>query len=55
MVNVDPWMLNPYFAKCEGINFHERVGEDALAAAVDTVLAKIRKNIKNMASKKSPS
>ena len=43
MIDVDPWMLNPYFAKCEGIDFDERVGEEKLADTVDAVLKKINK------------
>ncbi len=40
--DLDPWLLNPYFASSNKINFHERQGEEALAAHVDSVLAKIR-------------
>jgi glutamate--cysteine ligase len=54
LVDVDPWMLNPYFAKCGGINFHERIGEDELAATVDGVLAKIRKKYKEYGIKEKP-
>ncbi|MBN4664616.1 glutamate--cysteine ligase [Pandoraea nosoerga] len=43
MIDVDQWMLNPYFAKCEGIDFDERVGEEKLADTVDAVLKKINK------------
>jgi glutamate--cysteine ligase len=31
---VDPWMLNPLFAKVSDIDFQERTGEDALADSV---------------------
>ncbi|MEB0138901.1 MULTISPECIES: glutamate--cysteine ligase [unclassified Undibacterium] len=54
MVDIDPWMLNPYFIKVVGVNFKERTGEDALAAAVDTVLAKIRKKYKEYGIKEKP-
>ena len=54
IVDVDPWMLNPYFAKASGINFHERLGEDTLAAQVDIVLAKIRKKYKEYGIKEKP-
>ncbi|MFZ6846112.1 glutamate--cysteine ligase [Undibacterium sp. RuTC16W] len=54
LVDIDPWMLNPYFAKCHGINFHEGTGIDALAATVDTVLAKIRKKYKEYGIKEKP-
>ncbi len=54
LIDVDPWMLNPYFAKCGEINFHERTGEDCLAASVDSVLAKIRKKYKEYGIKETP-
>ncbi|MFZ6816274.1 glutamate--cysteine ligase [Undibacterium sp. Rencai35W] len=54
LVDIDPWMLNPYFAKCHGINFHEGTGIDTLAATVDTVLAKIRKKYKEYGIKEKP-
>ena len=54
LIDVDPWMLNPYFAKVGPVDFQERVGEDALAAAVDAVLAKIRKKYKEYGIKETP-
>jgi glutamate--cysteine ligase len=54
LIDVDPWMLNPYFAKAGPINFQERVGEDELAAAVDAVLAKIRKKYREYGIKEKP-
>jgi glutamate--cysteine ligase len=54
LIDVDPWMLNPYFGKCGQINFHERTGEDCLAANVDTLLTKIRKKYKEYGIKEKP-
>ncbi|MCE1242217.1 glutamate--cysteine ligase [Oryzomicrobium sp.] len=42
LLGIDPWRLNPYFAVCEQINFHERTGEECLAGNVDMMLARIR-------------
>ncbi|HEX4880567.1 MAG TPA: glutamate--cysteine ligase [Limnobacter sp.] len=42
MLGIDPWLINPYFTHRSQLNFHERVGEDALAEAVADVLAKTR-------------
>lgn len=42
LLNIDPWLINPYFATCSQINFQERVGEACLAAKVDEVLQKMR-------------
>jgi glutamate--cysteine ligase len=54
LIDVDPWMLNPYFGKCGEINFHEHAGEDCLAANVDALLAKIRKKYKEYGIKEKP-
>jgi glutamate--cysteine ligase len=42
LLGIDPWLIDPYFAVCNQINFQERVGEECLAAQVDTVLQQIR-------------
>jgi glutamate--cysteine ligase len=42
LLNIDPWLINPYFAVCGEVDFHARTGEDCLAAQVDLVLNKIR-------------
>lgn len=54
MIGVDPWMMNPYFAKCGEIDFQEHAGEDALAAQVDALLVKIRKKYKEYGIKETP-
>ena len=42
LVNIDPWLINPFFATCGEINFQERRGEECLAAYVDDMLQNIR-------------
>jgi glutamate--cysteine ligase len=42
LLNIDPWLINPYFDTCEEINFHERIGEECLAQKVGDLLAKIQ-------------
>jgi len=42
LLGIDPWLINPYFAVCNQVNFQERVGEACLAAQVDGVLQKMR-------------
>lgn len=41
-IGIDPWFINPYFSSCSGLDFRERSGEQALAEAVDQMLARIR-------------
>ena len=54
LIDIDAWMVNPYFAKCGSINFHERTGEECLAQNVDAVLTKIRKKYKEYGIKEAP-
>lgn len=42
LLGIDPWTINPYFARCGQVNFHERVGEECLASNVDMLLTRIR-------------
>lgn len=42
LLDIDEWTINPYFEQISGLNFQERAGEDALAEAVERVLAKIQ-------------
>ncbi len=42
LLEIDPWLINPYFATCRQVNFQERIGEECLAVQVDDVLNKIR-------------
>ncbi|MFO1197401.1 MAG: glutamate--cysteine ligase [Burkholderiaceae bacterium] len=42
LLEIDPWLIDPFFASCGPVDFRERVGEDGLAAAVDSLLRQIR-------------
>jgi glutamate--cysteine ligase len=54
LVDVDPWMLNPLYAKCEGIDLQQDDGADALADSVSSLLSKIRKKYKEYGIKEQP-
>jgi glutamate--cysteine ligase len=54
VIDIDPWMINPYFNKCSGINFHERVGEECLQESVDAVLKKIARKYREYGIKEKP-
>ncbi|MDP3670620.1 MAG: glutamate--cysteine ligase [Telluria sp.] len=54
LIDVDPWMLNPFFAKCGEINFQEDQGSECLADNVTMLLAKIRKKYKEYGIKEKP-
>ncbi|MDH2916218.1 MAG: glutamate--cysteine ligase [Gallionella sp.] len=42
LLSIDPWLIDPYFAVCNQVNFQDRVGEECLAAQVDVVLQQTR-------------
>jgi glutamate--cysteine ligase len=42
LVGIDPWLIDPYFARCGQVDFQARVGEECLASNVDALLTKIR-------------
>ena len=54
LVDVDPWMLNPFHNKCNDVNFEELASQDCLANNVDVLLAKIRKKYKEYGIKEKP-
>jgi len=41
LLDIDPWLVDPYFGVCGMIDFHERAGEECLASNVDFLLSKI--------------
>ncbi len=42
ILQIDPWLLNPYFETCGEIDFQARTGEDCLAQQVESLLNKIK-------------
>ena len=54
MLDIDPWLLNPYFASCQGVNFQERAGEELLASNIDMVLARTRRKYKEYGITETP-
>jgi glutamate--cysteine ligase len=54
LLGIDPWLINPYFAVCDKVNFHTRTGEDCLAAQVDLVLERIADKYEQYGVKEDP-
>jgi len=46
VLGMDPWFITPDFEVCGEINFHERTGEECLAANVDRLLIRMRAKYK---------
>jgi glutamate--cysteine ligase len=43
IVDIDRWLIDPFFGVCGEIDFRERAGEECLASNVDLVLGRIAK------------
>ena len=54
LLEIDEWLLNPYFATCGEIDFHARTGEECLAANVETLLNKIKLKYTEYGIKQEP-
>jgi glutamate--cysteine ligase len=54
VIDIDPWMINPFFTKCSGINFHERIGEQELQEGVDAILKKTARKYREYGIKEKP-
>lgn len=54
MVEIDPWMLNPFHTKVDEVDFVSGQGLEGLITAVDTILSKIKKKYKEYGIKEKP-
>ena len=54
LLGVDPWLINPMFAKCGEVNFAESVGMDCLTSNVDALLTKIKRKYKEYGINEKP-
>ncbi|MDD2885767.1 MAG: glutamate--cysteine ligase [Dechloromonas sp.] len=53
-IGIDPWRINPAFSVCRSVNFHERQGEECLAANVAAVLDIVRDKYKEYGIHETP-
>jgi len=54
LIGIDPWLINPYFAYCGKIDFHEKKGEDCVAGNIDEILREIREKYAQYGVKQDP-
>jgi len=54
LIGIDPWLINPYFTSCGKVDFHEKKGEDCVAAAVDEILREIQEKYAQYGVKQKP-
>ena len=53
-LDIDPWLVNPYFAQCGKVDFNDRAGEECLASNVDALLKQIRSKYKEYGLEETP-
>lgn len=53
-IGIDPWLINPGFAVCGAVNFHERTGEECLAANVDNLLTRTQAKYREYGVREKP-
>ena len=54
LLGMDPWLINPLFAKCADLDFAEGTGHDALMTQAEMLLAKIRRKYKEYGIQEKP-
>ena len=54
LIDIDPWLINPFFEKCGRINFQERKGEECLEGYVTEILGDIRAKYKEYGITQDP-
>lgn len=53
-LQLDSWLLDPFFATCSGIDFHAREGESCLADNVSKMLGQIRQKYRELGISQTP-
>jgi glutamate--cysteine ligase len=54
LLGMDPWLINPMYARCGEVNFADRVGEECLASNAEALLAKIKRKYKEYGIQEKP-
>ncbi len=54
LLGMDPWLINPMFARCGEVNFTDGSGADCLTTKVDALLGKIRRKYKEYGIQEKP-
>lgn len=54
LLGIDPWLINPMYARASGVNVAEGQGMDVLTSHVDALLTKIRRKYKEYGINEKP-
>ncbi len=54
LLGMDPWLINPMFARCGEVNFSDGTGSECLMSNAETLLGKIRRKYKEYGIQEKP-
>ncbi|HLU76662.1 MAG TPA: glutamate--cysteine ligase [Burkholderiales bacterium] len=54
LIDIDPWLVNPYFTRCGEVNFQARSGEECLTANVTALLERMRAKYREYGIQETP-
>ena len=54
VIDIDPWLIDPYYEVCGEVNFQSRDGEECLASHVDSLLKRIKTKYREYGIDKEP-
>ena len=54
LLGMDPWLINPMYAQCGKVDWHEGSGMECVQSNVDALLAKIRRKYKEYGIHEKP-
>jgi glutamate--cysteine ligase len=54
LIGIDPWLINPYFARCGQVNFAEETGLECLAAQLEMLMPRVATKYKEYGIKEKP-
>ncbi len=54
LLGMDPWLINPMYAKCGEVNFEDGSSDEALMSHAETLLGKVRRKYKEYGIQEKP-
>jgi glutamate--cysteine ligase len=54
LLGMDPWLINPMFARCGEVNFSDGTGEECLMTNAEALLGKVRRKYKEYSIQEKP-
>jgi glutamate--cysteine ligase len=54
LLGMDPWLINPMYARCGQVNFEDGSGDECLMSNAETLLGKVRRKYKEYGIQEKP-